>query len=90
LVVYVQPNTVYVLKTQINVEAVYSQQAQLSVATPYYSTGTPPAQTFPLSMGLNDFAYAFVSNSTGQIDVVLRSPDAIWAFESCEITSAAF
>ncbi len=87
LVVYVQPNTVYVLKIQVNVEVAYSQQSQLSIAP---EAGATPPQTFPLSSGLNEFAYAFVSNSAGQINVVIRSPDAIWAFESCEITSAAF
>jgi hypothetical protein len=86
LIVYAQPNTVYVLKIQVNVEGISPIQ-HLAVA-PYMDT-TPP-QTFPLGYGIQEFAYAFVSNDAGQIDVAIRSPDAIWDFLSCEITSAAF
>jgi hypothetical protein len=47
-------------------------------------------ETVNLSLGENEFAYAYATNSTGSSMVTLSSPNADWAFESCEITSTAF
>jgi hypothetical protein len=49
--------------------------------------GPPPVQTFTGNMGSNEFAYAFVSSTSGDVAVEMLSPNSSWQFLSCEITA---
>ena len=93
----VKPNTAYTLVIKVNIDG----QIIVSPNTPrgliistssiaHQGSGVNAPQTFNTSMGENEFAYSFVANSAGNLQVYINSNDSFWALESCEISSAAF
>jgi hypothetical protein len=79
-----QPNTAYVLLIKLWFIST-TQNPQLTL-TPAFGGATPP-QTFNASLGNNEFAYSFVSDSTGPTAIAISSPNNSWSFISCEISS---
>jgi hypothetical protein len=79
-------NTIYTLA--IKVRAYMGQNPQMTIVS--QGSSAMNTETVNLSLGENEFAYAYATNSTGSSMVTLSSPNADWAFESCEITSTAF
>jgi len=82
----VNKNTIYTLAIKVNVYM--GQNPQMTIVS--QGSSVMNSETVNLSIGENEFAYAYATNSTGSSMVTLSSPNADWAFESCEITSAAF
>jgi hypothetical protein len=88
-VINAQPNTAYLLALQVN--AVWtSPQFTIYTGSPYTSTPIINSETFAGSQGNNEFAYGVVSNSAGNIVVTIYSPNSLWSFTNCEITSTTF
>lgn len=85
-IINTQPNTAYLLATQVNIQdyAVNSPAHFIAMA----SDNNP--ETFTAAKGNNEFAYGIVSNSTGYLMVMISSYDSTWSFTKCEITSSAF
>ena len=82
----VNQNTIYTLAIKVQVGP--SQNPQMTIVS--QGNSVQNSETLSLSVGDNEFAYAFATNSAGSSMVTLYSPNSSWAFESCEITSAAF
>ncbi len=82
----VNQNTIYTLAIKVQVGP--GQNPQMTIVS--QGNSVQNSETLSLSVGDNEFAYAFATNSAGSSMVTLYSPNSSWAFESCEITSAAF
>ena len=86
LIIYldVVPNTAYVLVMRVFLQN-DSINPQLTFSPD--STSIPP-QTIAGTPGVaEEIAYSFVSSRTGQIGISISSPNAIWMFGSCQISS---
>jgi hypothetical protein len=67
-------------------------------SSPHFTVYTePPHGGAPVSPEIiagnflfNEFAYGVVSDSAGNILVTIYSPDSVWNFVNCEITSTTF
>lgn len=79
-------NTIYTLAIKVYVSM--GQNPQMTIVS--QGSSVMNSETVNLSLGENEFAYAYATNSTGSSMVTLSSPNADWAFESCEIISTAF
>jgi len=89
--VIVAKNTAYTLVIKVGVGSMQNPQFTIYTGTdvnPGVVQNAPV--TFNATTGDNEFAYAFTSNSVGEIPVAIYSPNSDWWFESCEITSTAF
>jgi hypothetical protein len=82
----VNQNTIYTLAIRVQVSS--GQNPQMTIVS--QGNSVMNSETVNLSVGENEFAYAYATNSTGSSMVTLSSPNSYWSFESCEITSAAF
>lgn len=79
----VQPNTAYMVIPKVFLPSSGAQNPQFTLTGAF--GGPPPPQTFTGNLGINEFAYAFVSNSSGAVAVAMFSPNGAWQFLSCEI-----
>jgi hypothetical protein len=80
-------NNAYILTLKVNVNPGSNTQPQFIMSNEFSAQN---AETVSVGPGENEFAYAFVSNSTGDISVTLYSPNTSWNFESAELTSGSF
>ncbi len=80
----VQANTAYMIIPKVFFTSEDVQYPQFTLLGAF--GGPPPAQTFTGNMGSNEFAYAFVSSTSGDVAVEMLSPNSSWQFLSCEIT----
>jgi hypothetical protein len=85
LFINVQPNTAYLIIPKVFSSS--TENPQITISAFLGTGGTPTNQTFTGSMGNNEFAYAFTSNSSGYVQLDLWSPNSSWNFLSCEITA---
>ncbi len=81
----VQANTAYMIIPKVFFTSNDVQYPQFTLLGAF--GGPPPAQTFTGNMGSNEFAYAFVSSTSGEVAVEMLSPNSAWQFLSCEITA---
>jgi hypothetical protein len=85
LFINVQPNTAYLIIPKVFSPS--TENPQITISAFLGTGGTPTNQTFTGSMGNNEFAYAFTSNSSGYVQLQIWSPNSFWNFLSCEITA---
>jgi hypothetical protein len=85
LFINVQPNTAYLIIPKVFSSS--TENPQITISAFLGTGGTPTNQTFTGSMGNNEFAYAFTSNSSGYVQLQIWSPNSFWNFLSCEITA---
>jgi len=93
----VKPSTAYTILMKVNIDGYVITSPNIpggiNISTSSalnQGTGVNAPQTFNTSKGENEFAYSFVANSAGNLQVYINSTDSFWSFESCEISSAAF
>ncbi len=91
LILYIeaQPNTAYMLAITVNSTAASPQYtAETGVINMTIPGLNTVPETFTGSKGNTEFAYAFISSgSTSTIPVTIFSPNTMWSFVKCEITS---
>jgi hypothetical protein len=92
LILYIeaQPNTAYMLAITVSSTAANPQYtAETGVMNMTIPGLNTVPETFTGSKGTTEFAYAFISSGSTSIPVTIYSPNAMWSFVKCEITSAS-
>jgi hypothetical protein len=89
LTIGAQPNTAYMLAITVSSTAANPQYtAETGVMNMTIPGLNTVPETFTGSKGNTEFAYAFISSGSTGIPVTIYSPNAMWSFVKCEITSA--